>query len=400
MKPMQSKTLHRMVVGGWRIAAFSLAVAGLHGCEQAATTSDVPREASVDEPAWVDLEIDHWLPGPARERAFDPARVQLDRECRGCHVSQAREWAHSQHATAWSSTAFQRAFAIEPLPFCQGCHAAETSPHAPVPEAAAAIGVGCVTCHVDPLGPPGLAIVWSGAAGAREVGSAPHPVQRSPAFAGPQVCAGCHEFGFPDQALRDAPLAMQATISEHRASAEARLRSCADCHMPRVSDGPNEHRDHGFPAAHDVTMLRRSLRVTVERASATVVRLHLSPFEVGHAVPTGDLLRRLEVALHAIDPSGSRRILDRRWLSRRFAMRPHVTGSMLREEIADERVGARGKTVELRIPDDRAGSAALGWRVMHQRVAHASSDPRTAIVEGELEVASGDVPSFPSVEAP
>ncbi len=335
-------------------------------------------------PAWATLaEVEHWLPGPAdHAQQFDPARARLDQQCRGCHVEHAREWAESQHATAWSSAAFQRAFALEPLGFCQGCHAPETSPREPVPEAAAALGVGCVSCHVE----PGTERVWAvGEARASE--AAPHSIVRSPAFAGPQACAGCHEFGFPDNALRDEPLAMQATIREHAASAR-NAQACADCHMP--IRGEPGHRSHAFVGAYDRELLARSLNISSERLDPRRVRLTLSPGEVGHAVPTGDLLRRLEVALLEVDAQGRERVIDRRWLGREFASRPHRNGLTLRDELSDTRVGPQGRALIFELPADAGPN--LVWRVRHQRVAHGGSHPRKAAIEGEIEFARGSVP--------
>lgn len=334
-------------------------------------------------PLWATLgPVAHALPGPAAgSRSFDPARARLDQRCRSCHAAHAREHAGSQHATAWSSRAFQQAFAGEPRPFCQSCHAPETSPREAVPEAAAELGIACVTCHVE----PGSEVVWA-AGEARRSEAAPHPLARSPAFAGPQACAGCHEFGFPDNLLRDEPLAMQSTVSEHAAS-RWRWASCADCHMPTLGSG---RRSHAFVGAYDRDMLARSLNVTSERIDATRVRVNLRPGVVGHAVPTGDLLRRLEVALLEIDAHGRERVLDRRWLGREFASRPQPGGLTVRDEIRDTRVGEHGREVILRVPAD-AGSE-LVWRVLHQRVAHAGRDPRQVAIEGQLELARGRVP--------
>jgi hypothetical protein len=230
--------------------------------------------------------------------------------------------------------------------------------------------------------------VWA-AGDARTSEAAPHPLARSHAFAGPQACAGCHEFGFPDNHLRDEPLAMQSTILEH-AQSRWRFAACADCHMPAV--GELGHRSHTFVGAHDRDMLARSLVITSERLDGARVRLTLQPGVVGHAVPTGDLLRRLEVALIEIDEQNREQVLDRRWLGREFDSRPNRRGLTMRDEVGDTRVGASGREVILRIPAD--AGAKLIWRVLHQRVAHAGRDPRRVAIEGQLELARGDVPAW------
>ncbi len=332
------------------------------------------------------------LPGPASSSTrFDPARLALDRECRACHVEAAAQWQHSQHASAWSSRAFQRAFASEARPFCQGCHAPETATNEPVPRGAAELGVGCVTCHVQSRSEVELehALVLTGLAedtGAlAQASAAPHPIARSASFTSPHACAGCHEFEFPDAALRDEALLMQATLTEHGDS-DARDRTCVDCHMPLTAGG----RSHAFPGAYDPAMLGRALDIAVTRPSPALVRVELRPGQVGHAVPTGDLLRRLEVALVE-----GERVLDRDWLDREFADRRQSNSVELREQIGDDRVGIGEpvRVVELRVPDRPTGP--LRWRVVHQRVANHARDPRAAAIEGAIEIASGPVPSGP-----
>ena len=353
------------------------------GFEQPERTTLVVEPLPAEPPAWTRLvQVEHWLPGPAdRQYVPTPSRAELEQECRGCHIDHAREWAGSQHASAWSSREFQRAFAREPLPFCQGCHAPESSPLQPVPEDAAAIGIGCVTCHVE----PGSDLVWA-AGNSRSAGSesAPHRLARSPAFGGPRACAGCHEFEFPDSAFRTHPLAMQSTITEHRQS-EHRNESCSRCHMPPIPDIGKSRRNHAFPGAYDRAMLARALHIESERIAAGKLRLTLRPGEVGHAVPSGDLLRRLEVALVEIDRQGQERVLDRRWLRREFANRTQRSGIMLRDHIGDTRVGIGERSereVILRVPPG-ADERSLRWRILHQRVAH-GGDPRNARIEGQL----------------
>lgn len=349
-------------------------------------------------PPWRDDEgalvvPDHWLPGPARRAhpTRDPtARLALDDGCRRCHTQAAREHAGSQHASAWASNAFQHAFTVEPRAFCQRCHAPEedaTTAVGEVSPAAASLGVGCVTCHVQ----PGTTTVWAApraSATATRDAEAPHPIARGVAFAGPQACAACHEFPFPDGALRDQPLAMQSTITEHARSAAADL-SCAHCHMPPDADG---QRSHAFVGAYDHAMLARALHIEATRPNATTVRLRLAPAQVGHAVPTGDLLRRLMVEISIDGPDATPAFSARRFLGRRYGPVHQANGITLRGELGDDRVGMgdNGGTQErtFTLPAAHA-EHPVRWRVVHQRVAQASRDPRAAPIEGELEVARG-----------
>ena len=345
------------------LALLSLALLGL-----ACRASEPPRVDA--DPAWVAFTPEHWLPGPRGTAPTNTeARAALERRCGEFHVEEAHDWSTSQHASAWSSDAFTRAFAAGPRRFCRDYHAPEG-------EALEAVGVGCVTCHVE----PGEARIWTAGDSlepARPRGCA-LPIARSPAFAGTDACAACHEFPFPDAPLRREALLMQSTISEHRESS-ASTRACADCHMP-------PERGHAFPGAYDPAMLRRALRIDARReGDAIVITLH--PADVGHAVPTGDLFRRLEVSLIEDDGEGRERVLAQRWLGRRFG--PQRDGALtLTPELEDTRVGPAGRTLRFPVP---ARAGALRWRVVHQRVLHAGSDPRRVAIEGQVELASGSL---------
>jgi hypothetical protein len=331
-------------------------------------------------PVWQGYVADHWLPGPRSRGHADtptgPDRSALEARCRSCHVEIAHQWDRSEHAGAWSSDAFQAAFAREPLRFCQACHAPEVPADSEVPEWAAAIGIGCVTCHVE----PGTERIWSATVSA----ASPHPVATSPAFAGPQACARCHEFEFPDARLRERPLWMQSTIREHAASAYAD-RSCADCHMPRSGD--SGRRSHGFAGAYAPELLAQAVRVTATREHERV-RFRLDPGEVGHTVPTGDLLRRLELRVEVVAADGTASLLGRRWFGRWFGPIHQRNGVSVRGELDDTRIGPAGVDVELAIPPDARG-LPLRWTLSHQRVAHASADPTQARIEGQIEFARG-----------
>src|SRR5690606_8289471 len=119
-----------------------------------------------------------------------------------------------------------------------------------------------------------------------------------PGHAGrPRACSGCHEFSFPDGAGK-----MQLTVTEHRASTRAST-PCEGCHMPRIAvDRPRasprgrERRDHRFVASRDPAVLARAATIRATR-SAAAVTIHLEPRDVGHALPTGDIFRRLRVVV-------------------------------------------------------------------------------------------------------
>lgn len=193
-------------------------------------------------------------------------------ECGSCHAAETAEWASSLHHASFTDGDFQRAFAREPLAFCEGCHAPRTREE----------GVSCIHCHETQLGARGHA-----------------RTQTVP-------CAKCHEFDFPD-----APLAMQSTASENAALG---ARACAECHLPPRAG----HRDHRFAVTRNPAWLRAALApLTMRREGAELV-LVLESHGVGHAFPTGDLFRRLRVKYWTEDAAGAVVDYEERLLGKRY----------------------------------------------------------------------------------
>ena len=291
-------------------------------------------------------------------------------DCVRCHETQANEWEASQHRTAFTDETFQTAHTLEPQAFCRACHAPEAD-EMHVEADAAALGVACVTCHVR----DDVVIAAPG-----EGEPAPHAIERDPAFAATAACASCHEFAFPDADLRDTKKLMQSTVQEHATSRFAE-RSCSDCHMPRNADGQVSH---VFAASRDPEMLRSAVEVSAVRVDADTIEIGLATTRVGHAFPTGDLLRRIEVRAEADGKTA------RRYLARHFGRQRQRSGIVLRGEMLDDRVRADGtpRRVRLRLPESR--TADVRWWVTYQRVAHQRSfDERDAAIDGEVELAAG-----------
>lgn len=291
-------------------------------------------------------------------------RVALNDACVGCHPTEAAQWSGSEHATSFVDEPFQSALLRDPTAFCRGCHAPEQDARETAITPASAIGVACVSCHVEQRAAPR---VRDGHLEMKEVVG----------------CDGCHEFGFPDNGLRAHPLAMQSTLTEHAESPRAN-QSCASCHAPQGGEGRH---DHGFAVTRDAEMLARAIEVEVERVAPSQVQVTLRVVGAGHAVPTGDLFRRLEVGATAI--GGSSRP-SRRWLGRRFATRIEPTGASLVHEIADERLPADGspRHIVLDIPD--APGRDVVWWVSHQRVAFPRGPQAAgAELDGETPIAGG-----------
>lgn len=267
--------------------------------------------------------------------------------CGSCHAAIEAEWQASAHRSSATNAAYARALRSEPLPFCRGCHLPSADPRRAATAEEADRGIGCTDCHGGPAelhGPP-----------------AARPRARA--------CAGCHEFAFPSgQGL------MQKTATEHRASAYAD-RSCESCHMPRRGG----HVDHRFLV--DEAMLARSVVTRVTRVSATRIAVRLAPGEVGHATPTGDLFRRLEVVAEARD--GDAKLVARasRVLARVFTMK---AGG--RVEVADERVGAGAPPCFELALGDAATGRDVSVRVLYQRVQEPGLSERSPVLqEGRAE---------------
>ncbi|HYP88142.1 MAG TPA: multiheme c-type cytochrome, partial [Polyangiaceae bacterium] len=304
--------------------------------------------------------------------------ARLNAGCEGCHAQIGREWRDSWHARAHTDAAYQRALAIEPLRFCQGCHAPEADLAGPVPEAAVQLGVACVTCHV----------VQGQLLGATTPsGAAPHAVVRDARLDGNGACAACHEFEFPDRSARRAPELMQSTLSEHARSAQ-RDRTCASCHMPLSQQGGAAHRSHAFLGGHDTALVKHAVDVTAERHGDSA-RITLTPRDLGHAFPTGDLFRRLEVSAEAIGPEWQVSGSQRRFLTRHWQRLPSPFGVVLRSATRDDRPLNDALVVDLSL-GPAAASLPIAWRVAYQRVEHPRSDHEDdSKLEGEIELASG-----------
>jgi hypothetical protein len=141
--------------------------------------------------------------------------------------------------------------------------------------------------------------------------------------------------------------------------------------MPEV-DGPDgRHRSHAFSVLSDPAMIRRAARVSAERTGDATVAVTLAPGEAGHAFPTGDLFRRLEVRAIALAPGAApaKPVV----LARRFVDQPREEDGHLTVErvcVGDDRVpppGGRPVRVVLELPSPARG-ADVKWQVVYQRM--------------------------------
>ncbi|NUP08066.1 MAG: hypothetical protein HOW73_18625 [Polyangiaceae bacterium] len=280
----------------------------------------------------------------------DP-KVSANAGCERCHAQIAAEWRTSLHAQSWNDPVFLSAYAIEPLSFCRSCHA----PEAPLDDASSParhLGVACITCHV----PDGK--------------SAGEHVTFASRAADAEGCASCHQFEFPEPQ----EAAMQSTVEEHAASPHSD-ETCGGCHM-RARPGAKPHRDHSFRVWGDDKLLARSIAASARRGLERTVEISLSADGAGHAVPTGDMFRRLEVRATAGDGADAL-TAEPVTLARSFT-RQRTEQGIRRIQVGDNRVPASGEPAIARLVFPRpVRRLPVRWEVVYRRMG-----PREAALFG------------------
>ncbi|MFO0683718.1 MAG: multiheme c-type cytochrome [Sandaracinus sp.] len=286
-------------------------------------------------------------------RAIDPAR------CGECHAEEAATHASSAHAAAAVDPIFLAEYAPRPDPACVRCHAPLAPEGAAIDAPLARIGVGCAACHVR-----GGEVLSAGAPSGR----APHPSRREPALSRAEGCAGCHQFAFGLPSDGSAPHfdpaeVQQDTLAEWR---EAGAPRCQRCHMR------GEGRGHAFGGLGDAALVRGALhlRARARREGPQIAfDLRLTAARVGHAVPTGDVFRRLRITARTERATASAEL-------RRYFAPTAEGGGLLVREVDDTRVApGQPRTVRLVLADSEA--SAIAWRVELLRL-----DPDVARARG------------------
>lgn len=184
-------------------------------------------------------------------------------------------------------------------------------------------------------------------------------------FATAQACGRCHQFDFP---LRPgAP--MQDTMGEHKNSKYS-TTACQTCHMPGVVDGKGKsHKSHAFRVVGDAALLRSAVKASAARSTPQAVTVTLEAGKVGHAFPTGDMFRRLEVRADVLDGDGkvtgrARSVV----LERKFAVTAGDKG-IERVQTGDTRVPASGAPREaLLLFAEDVEHRTVRWEVAYQRM--------------------------------
>lgn len=142
--------------------------------------------------------------------------------------------------------------------------------------------------------------------------------------------------------------------------------------MPEVEGADGTHRSHDFRVQGDEALMASALSVTASSVDTRRVEVTLRVAEVGHAVPTGDLYRRLVV--RAVDAGGqaARPVV----LGRRFSRVHHPDGDE-RRQVGDDRVPADGRPRRAELFFLQPFVLPVRWEVVYQRMG-----PREAAVFG------------------
>lgn len=192
--------------------------------------------------------------------------------CASCHPAQAERWKRSRHASSGLNRLYLANLSQEPMQWCAGCH---------VPTGKVSEGVGCASCHVR----DGAVL---SAQTPTEAGARAHRgvrVTRDEAW-----CESCHQVNFPVGKTEPVTLSnmpMQNTVEEWRASGSK--KTCLTCHLPKG--------EHFITGGHDLTRVRRALKVEVTALGDDELRLTLRNELAAHSVPTGDPFRAFDLEL-------------------------------------------------------------------------------------------------------
>jgi hypothetical protein len=336
------------------------------------------------------------VPGPASRRFQGGARPLevgppvpraglRTADCAACHAAHTDQWRASMHAKSWNNPLFLRAFAREPQPFCVHCHAPLARQVPPEPWAQAE-GVSCAVCHVR----DGTILASDLPRPGTPTRVAPHPLTRTKDLRDASFCAGCHQFGFlgqPEQGPRfETRDLQQSTWLEWRQSTPGRAgQTCQACHMPTRVEGTASGTDHRFDG-RSLDLLQAAVITEVSvtrRDGAAWLTVELTPAGAGHAFPTGDLFRRLEVCVR----DGRGRVqaslpFAREWQT--FAGRDREHGQFTGKRLAhDGRVPPPGQGIARRQAKLRADGGPWTWTLDYVRAETPLQASGSGCLDGE-----------------
>ena len=262
------------------------------------------------------------------------------RGCAKCHATAADQWEHSGHAAARTNFVFQAALKFDEPTWCVRCHAplAKRADRSVPPPGAAPeeTGVTCAACHAG----------TKGVLSARASPKSPHAIEVDARLQSGALCGECHQFGFSVRdakghlvRLSDAAPAQQDTWNEWVKSGDR--RTCVSCHV----------KDHAFGGVRRVDALKAALQVT-ELDGA----LQVTPRDIGHAFPTGDIMRWLTLEL-STEPFFEKPHVAAKW-GRELGTRQWPDGDTYLAVVADHRL--EGPT-RVELPE---GTDWAAWRLV------------------------------------
>ena len=232
---------------------------------------------------------------------YDDINLEFKRgKCRSCHPAIWREWSGSMHAKAWTDPIYQAAAnqIADRENSCDPCHAPEPILITGIGEFpklrsdGRESGVTCLVCHVDAdgamHGPPASADALFHANVTDEAHTKPT-----------KLCATCH--GQPSVPEHNQLESFKGSLADKSG------KSCAHCHMPRVTRLQSirsyeaiSGRRHTWDGSRSVAMLKRAADLEV-KVTGGIAYVSIRN-KAGHKLP-GEALRTLtlQVSISAAD---------------------------------------------------------------------------------------------------
>lgn len=156
-------------------------------------------------------------------------------------------------------------------------------------------GVSCIVCHVR----EGKILV---AKLPKKISE--HRYIEAAYMQSSEFCASCHQFPFPvgtgmekNKKFHLSTQAMQNTYEEWKESYYADKKTCQSCHMPEAKVGKYSYKSHSFLGGHSKSYLSETFEAEFFSVEENRLLLRLKAKQIGHAFPTGDLFRTLEIRL-------------------------------------------------------------------------------------------------------
>jgi hypothetical protein len=294
----------------------------------------LPPASAADQEAEIDyskLRID--------TDGFNPAR-----RCGECHIDIYNYWQESMHARAMTDPAFLATFRTERIQAdpelreqCLSCHAPTRhyDPRLDLDAEVVQEGVTCDFCHsiqgFDPTNADRpFEVKWGKLKRGplKDTHSPVHETRHLELFGKGEFCGVCHE-------MKNAKgLPIITTYSEWKEDfpgGEGKAQ-CQECHMPLAAGFTvsEQHRKtkrrinlHSFPGGHSRSQLLDALTLEILEESKLYgrmrLKLGLTNAGAGHAVPTGNPLRRVIVDFSAYSATNRLLYNEKVDISRRFA---------------------------------------------------------------------------------